>query len=328
MGFGLHAGWAIEGAVGSLQKVDATYLSPHVNMAARLETSSRQYGVPLLASHFFHELMSAEGRDFCRKIDVCTVKGSEVPIGVYTYDALQEQTFCEQYVGTEKMRRGSISSVASGESGDSDHNEPSSRRGSHASQASDGTPPQGSPAPSDIGVRKSSFGGALAVAGAVAEVAASAGGGTGSQRKTSRASTPPGARPSSGLSSGLSVKTDISSEGPEIRYDEDGEEIIFMGNQDDTADVFEQDIDMLYLRKHVTQEFLDVFNLGVDTYLKGEWPEARKHLEVANEMMKEVKTLEGYLKGDGPCLTLLEYMEERNWTAPADWKGFRPLTSK
>ena len=48
MGFGLHAGWAIEGAVGSLQKVDATYLSPHVNMAARLETSSKQYGVPLL----------------------------------------------------------------------------------------------------------------------------------------------------------------------------------------------------------------------------------------------------------------------------------------
>jgi len=45
MGFGLHAGWAIEGAVGSIQKVDATYLSPHVNMAARLETSSRQYGV-------------------------------------------------------------------------------------------------------------------------------------------------------------------------------------------------------------------------------------------------------------------------------------------
>jgi class 3 adenylate cyclase len=36
MGFGLHAGWAIEGAVGSVFKVDATYLSPHVNMAARL----------------------------------------------------------------------------------------------------------------------------------------------------------------------------------------------------------------------------------------------------------------------------------------------------
>ena len=70
MGFGLHAGWAIEGAVGSKYKVDATYLSPHVNMAARLETSSRQYGVPLLFSHFVEELLSPEVKDKCRRIDV------------------------------------------------------------------------------------------------------------------------------------------------------------------------------------------------------------------------------------------------------------------
>jgi len=89
MGFGLHAGWAIEGAVGSLQKVDATYLSPHVNMAARLETSSKQYGVPLLASHDFYDLLSPDGKARCRKLDVVTVKGSEVPIGIYTYDAVQ-----------------------------------------------------------------------------------------------------------------------------------------------------------------------------------------------------------------------------------------------
>lgn len=49
MGFGLHAGWAIEGAVGSLQKVDATYLSPHVNMAARMEVSSSQFSFALKA---------------------------------------------------------------------------------------------------------------------------------------------------------------------------------------------------------------------------------------------------------------------------------------
>jgi Adenylate cyclase, family 3 (some proteins contain HAMP domain) len=56
MGFGLHAGWAIEGAVGSLQKVDATYLSPHVNMAARMEAASRQFGVALLMTERFHEV--------------------------------------------------------------------------------------------------------------------------------------------------------------------------------------------------------------------------------------------------------------------------------
>jgi len=93
MGFGLHAGWAIEGAVGSIQKVDATYLSPHVNMAARLETSSRQYGVPLLASQDFYDLLSSESQQKCRRLDVVTVKGSEVPIGIYTYDCLQEQEF-------------------------------------------------------------------------------------------------------------------------------------------------------------------------------------------------------------------------------------------
>ena len=56
MGFGLHAGWAIEGAVGSLQKVDATYLSPHVNMAARMEAASRQFGVSILMTERFQEV--------------------------------------------------------------------------------------------------------------------------------------------------------------------------------------------------------------------------------------------------------------------------------
>lgn len=40
MGFGLHFGWAIEGAIGSDFKIDASYLSPNVNIAARLETAS------------------------------------------------------------------------------------------------------------------------------------------------------------------------------------------------------------------------------------------------------------------------------------------------
>ena len=41
MGYGLHSGWGIEGARGSEFKIDASYLSPNVNMAARLESSSK-----------------------------------------------------------------------------------------------------------------------------------------------------------------------------------------------------------------------------------------------------------------------------------------------
>ncbi len=50
MGLGLHVGWAIEGAIGSFYKIDASYLSPHVNMASRLEGATKQFGVPLLIS--------------------------------------------------------------------------------------------------------------------------------------------------------------------------------------------------------------------------------------------------------------------------------------
>ena len=41
MGFGLHFGWAVEGAIGSEFKIDASYLSPNVNIAARLEAATK-----------------------------------------------------------------------------------------------------------------------------------------------------------------------------------------------------------------------------------------------------------------------------------------------
>ena len=36
IGFGLHVGWAIEGAIGSDFKIDASYLSPNLNLTSRL----------------------------------------------------------------------------------------------------------------------------------------------------------------------------------------------------------------------------------------------------------------------------------------------------
>lgn len=41
MGFGLHCGWGIEGAIGSEFKIDASYLSPNVNMASRLDAATK-----------------------------------------------------------------------------------------------------------------------------------------------------------------------------------------------------------------------------------------------------------------------------------------------
>lgn len=59
-GYGLHVGWAVEGAIGSYFKIDASYLSPHVNMSARLEGGTKLYGIPYLISGPLYEHMTSE----------------------------------------------------------------------------------------------------------------------------------------------------------------------------------------------------------------------------------------------------------------------------
>eukprot|EP00928_Gymnodinium_smaydae_P052778 TRINITY_DN36943_c0_g1_i1.p1 TRINITY_DN36943_c0_g1~~TRINITY_DN36943_c0_g1_i1.p1 ORF type:complete len:1018 (-),score=216.81 TRINITY_DN36943_c0_g1_i1:278-3331(-) len=86
MGFGLHCGWAIEGAIGSKFKIDASYLSPNVNVSSRLEAATTQFGVWILISHFMINLCSQEMADKCRLIDHVTVKGSKQPVRLYTLD--------------------------------------------------------------------------------------------------------------------------------------------------------------------------------------------------------------------------------------------------
>jgi class 3 adenylate cyclase len=80
MGFGLHIGWAIEGLIGSSHKVDASYLSPHVNLASRLEAATKQYGVNFLLSEPLYDLLSQEFKDKCRCVDRCTLKGVAEPM--------------------------------------------------------------------------------------------------------------------------------------------------------------------------------------------------------------------------------------------------------
>ena len=84
--FGIHLGWAIEGAVGSKHKIDASYLSPNVNLAARLAGAAKQYGSDLLLSGSFVGVLSDAARKMCRKIDCVTVKGSTIPVDLYVFD--------------------------------------------------------------------------------------------------------------------------------------------------------------------------------------------------------------------------------------------------
>mmetsp|Transcript_5433 Transcript_5433/g.17105 ORF Transcript_5433/g.17105 Transcript_5433/m.17105 type:complete len:901 (+) Transcript_5433:90-2792(+) len=86
MGFGMHVGWAIEGAIGSDLKIDATYLSPHVEMSDRLEAASKIFKAKLNMSHWLINLATPDLKQHLRPIARIRCEGVPVPLTVYTYD--------------------------------------------------------------------------------------------------------------------------------------------------------------------------------------------------------------------------------------------------
>lgn len=86
LSFGLHCGWAIEGAVGSEFKIDASYLSPNVSIAASVELATRIYGVSILASEAVVALCSKDMVSFMRLIDKVRFVGTPDPIQLYCVD--------------------------------------------------------------------------------------------------------------------------------------------------------------------------------------------------------------------------------------------------
>ena len=86
MGFGMNVGWAIEGAIGSEFKIDASYLSPNVNLASRLQSATKFFGVPLLLSGQLQSILTDKCKTQLRHIDTIKVKGSTEPIKIYTCD--------------------------------------------------------------------------------------------------------------------------------------------------------------------------------------------------------------------------------------------------
>mmetsp|Transcript_14383 Transcript_14383/g.13982 ORF Transcript_14383/g.13982 Transcript_14383/m.13982 type:complete len:408 (-) Transcript_14383:505-1728(-) len=84
--FGLHMGWTIEGAIGSESKIDACYLSPHLQIAYRIEELSEEYDMQILLTESLYNLMSLKARNTLRKIDVIIMNESKDPRGIYTFD--------------------------------------------------------------------------------------------------------------------------------------------------------------------------------------------------------------------------------------------------
>lgn len=70
LSFGIHVGWAVECALGSIRKVDVAYLSPHLNTTTTIQQLAPHYHAPVLMSGPFARLLGPKVRGLCRRIDV------------------------------------------------------------------------------------------------------------------------------------------------------------------------------------------------------------------------------------------------------------------
>lgn len=62
LGFGLHLGYSIEGAIGSIYKIDCSYLSPNVEKAGEIQEKSKEYHTDLILSEKYVNYLSPEAR--------------------------------------------------------------------------------------------------------------------------------------------------------------------------------------------------------------------------------------------------------------------------
>ena len=84
-------------------KVDASYLSPHVNLASRLEAATKQFRVPLLMSEAFVKGLTGSTQSNCRRVDSVTFKGSSEPMHIFHYDAEPFDALVKPHEGLEEL---------------------------------------------------------------------------------------------------------------------------------------------------------------------------------------------------------------------------------
>lgn len=286
IGCGLHVGWAIEGAIGSNRKIDASYLSPHVSATEYLESSTKAYGVSLLLSEPFFRLLSPAAAKVCRQVDRVRRSVHEEPMGLYTYDADLLINWNDPHRHQKVNPKERLQLAA--------------KRALQQQTA-------GAAAPA--GARRKSTAGDLHAHR------------KGSEAVNRRTSTALSRLPVAGGAGGLGSVNEESLEALEAGAEQSEEARLAKLKQTPTIvvapytqQVWTEDADIVELRHRVNDSFRGVWEQGVAAYIKGDWQKAR---EVFQETMRMSHNK------DGPSKFLLEVIDENGGTAPTDWAGYR-----
>ena len=84
-----------------------------------------------------------------------------------------------------------------------------------------------------------------------------------------------------------------------------------------SVDIWDNDVDLVRLRSHFTDEMRAIWEHAMNSFIKGDWIDSREKIQLV------LKKTDGQ---DGPAKLLLQKITDFNGIPPKGWKGFRPLT--
>jgi len=84
-GIGVHYGPAVAGNIGTTQRAQYTVVGDTVNVAARLESCTKEVGVPVLLSQAVVERLAGTNVPLLKRLADVKARGREERIAVYTF---------------------------------------------------------------------------------------------------------------------------------------------------------------------------------------------------------------------------------------------------
>ena len=96
IGIGIATGNVVSGNIGSAERFEYTVIGDPVNIAARLESATKEYKVHLLICENTYKQVAS--RFHCREIDTILFKGKQKPVKIYTVVQGKDQPLSADYV--------------------------------------------------------------------------------------------------------------------------------------------------------------------------------------------------------------------------------------